>query len=305
MTQTGQKRRTIVGFSSPAATHQPGLYTHMFVEDISAGLMRLRLGPDREGRQIEVQGSDLGKAQSKAILNTLSAYPAHNLAEIIQSAIESIGTHLAWYGKAIYEVGGVGTRASLTSVAPFHLYRIPGGFIQLVSRKERKWLNEKRRYAFLPSSSAWTIQMPRQLGGVRSYQRLLRQLTAVSQVAPKFWIRELKAGKIATEFSVSDYNRSRDAYVARLTRQWGWNRRDSSGIDTTEFYYFFRSLHFRKAQAILRDHIIEEINRFMTRRSIEVRVVLKGYPSPSEIDNLIRDASDGTLNYAVAFQRAG
>jgi hypothetical protein len=296
-----EKRRTVASFHSYAATHEPGMYTHMFVQDIGAGLMGFRHVAEDNGGRVHVEGDEAARAT--AICTSLSEHPRHGVAETVYSAIESIGTRLAWFGKAVYEICGHGGDISVASVIPFHLFRVPGGFVQFVPKEDRRWL-DGQRFGFLPSDDAWTVRIPRRLGGAKAHQHLLDRLTAVSQPAPEFWARELKAGKMATEFSLSDYNRTRDAYIARLTRRWGWNRRDASETRGTEFFYFFRSLRFRKAQAILRDHIVDELNRFLARREIRARVRLEGFRSAVEIDDLTRRALDGSLHYAEALREA-
>jgi hypothetical protein len=299
----GKKRKTISNFSSYAAAQEPGLYTHMFVEDISVGLMGFRHRTEDGRGRVRVEGDDAGKASLNAICTSMSDYSRYDLAETVSSAIESVGTRLAWFGKVVYEVCGSATDIMLASVDPFHLFRVPGGFIQLVPKKDREWL-AGRQYAFLPSTCAWVVRIPRRVTGAKSHQRLLAQLTAVSQPAPEFWTRELKDGKIATEFNVSEYNRRRDAYIARLTRRWGWNRRDSGENHHTEFYYFFRSLRFRRAQAILRDHIVDELNRLLVRQEINARIQLQGFLSAAQIDDLIKRALAGSMHYAEAWREA-
>jgi hypothetical protein len=276
----------------------------MFIQDIHAGLMGFRHVAQDDGRRVEVQGDEAGKAALEAICSSLSDHSRYELGETVQSAIESIALRLAWFGKAVYEICGSGTDVSLESVPPHGLFRIGGGFIQLVPKKDRQWL-DGHRYAFLPASCAWVVRLPRRLGGPRAHRRLLDQLTAVSQPAPEFWTRELEAGKFTTEFLVSDYNRTRGAYIARITRRWGWNRRDSSGTHDTEFFYFFRSLRFRQAQAILRDHIVSELNKFLLVRGVNATVGLEGFPTEAEVAELINRALEGSLHYAEALREAG
>jgi hypothetical protein len=298
-----EQRRTIAAFPSNVTSQTPGLYTHMFVEDISAGLMSFRhISGDEEGR-VDVEGDEGEQAVLMAICNSISDYPRRDAADAVQSAIESIGTRLAWFGNAVYEICGRGTSISLASVAPPSLFRVHGGFIQLVPPNDRQWVHD-RRYAFLPTDHAWIVQVPRRIGGPRAYRNLLNELTAVSQPAPEFWTRELSAGRIAQEFSVSDYNRARDAYIARLTRRWGGNRRDSSLTNTTEFFYFFRSLRFRQALVVLRNHIVYELNQLVVRLGVKARIQLEGFANVVEIEDLIARSSAGSLHYVEAWRKA-
>jgi hypothetical protein len=293
-------RRTVVASAPYAVTREPGLYAHMFIEDINAGFIRLA---DEGGRRVRVEGDEDGRAGVGSICSSLSDYPRPDLPDAVESAIESITRRLAWQGAAIYEICGRGKEVSLVNVVPYRLLRVPGGFVQFVPRADRRWTAGKM-WAFLPASSAWVVRLPSCVGGAGAHRRLLRELTKVSRPAPDFWTRGLETGKIATEFSVSEYNRNRDAYIAWLTRRWGWNRRDTSGNHDTQFFYFFRSLRFRQAQAALRDHIVEEINELLTRLRISARVQLEGFLSPADLEELIRQTLAGSLHYAEALRRA-
>jgi hypothetical protein len=303
MKNCSDKRRTIDAFPSYSAMREPGFYTHMFVQDIEVGLMGFRYSEGEHERQIKVDGDGAGIASLKTICKSISHDSRYEVADSVKSVIESIGARLAWFGEAVYEICGHGPDKTVASVVPFRLFRVPGGFVQIVPKADREWL-EGRRFVFLPSHCAWVVDVPPCAGGPKAHRRLLTHLTAVSRPAPDFWTEELKAGKIVTVFNLSDYNRRRSAYVARQTRRWGWNRRDSSGTYDTEFFYFFRSLRFRKYQAVLRDHIVAELNRFLTREGINVRIRLEGFRSPAEIDDLIGRALDGSLHYAEALKQA-
>jgi len=114
----------------------------------------------------------------------------------------------------------------------------------------------------------------------------------------------MSEGIFTPEFPFGDYNRMRTAYISRLTRSWGWNRRDSSHTYNTEFFFFYRGLQFRRSQARLRNHIVEEINRLLTRLGVKARLQPEGYPSPTQIGELMDRARSGALEYVEAFRRS-
>lgn len=295
-----ERRRTVATSAPYSFMREPGLYTHMFIEDINSGFIRLT---HEDERQVQIEGDKDGRSVVESICSSLSDYPGPDLPDTVESAIGSIARRLAWQGEAIYEICGRGKEVSLASVVPYRLVRVPGGFFQLISKADRQWTAAKM-CAFLPASSAWMVRLPSRLGRPRAHRRLLRELTRVSRPAPEFWTRGLEAKKIATEFMLSEYNRKRDAYIARLTRRWGWNRRDTSGAQDTQFFYFFRSLRFRQAQAAMRNHIVEQMNEFLARLRINARIQLEGFLSPGDIEDLIRQTLAGTLHYAEAVRRA-
>jgi hypothetical protein len=284
----------------------PGFYTHMFIEDIYSGILGYRLSDDEEqGRRIRVDGGEEAVGGVESICASLARGSTYSINRTIESAIESIALHLAWHGKAVYEIcGGEGKERSLMSVPPYRLFRVPRAFVQLIPAADRRW-SQGRTYTYLPTRLAWVVRMPRSLGGATVYRRLLNQLNEFSATGPEFWARDLEAGKLSAEFSFTDYNRAQTASIARITRRWGWNRRDTSSNFDTEFFYFLRSLRFRQAQAVLRDHIVAEINALLSRLEINAHIELDGYPSPSRIGELIEGAMSGALHYGEAFKLSG
>src|SRR5258708_2451663 len=133
-----EKRRTIGMSGTYAGSREPGFYTYMFVEDISTGLMGFRHTEEDEGRRVEVEGDEPGKAALASICTSLSDYSRYDLGETVEAAIESIAARLAWLGQAIYEICDSGEAVLLASVMPYRLFRVPGGFLQFVPKGDRK-----------------------------------------------------------------------------------------------------------------------------------------------------------------------
>jgi hypothetical protein len=83
---------------------------------------------------------------------------------------------------------------------------------------------------------------------------------------------------------VSGYGRLQAAYQASAVRNWGWSGRDSSLEHWTEYYLFDRTLRFQHALALLRQHVVAEINDVMTRRLLlDVHISLEGLPTADEV----------------------
>jgi hypothetical protein len=296
-----KERITFARFPSDAGAGRPALYSQMFIEDIHSGILGYDLREQGEKRRIRVEGDGPAAAAATSLCASLARGYVHG-GNVVESAVEAVALHLAWFGEALYEICNAGNKqASLESLLPFHIFRLPGAFVQWVPAQDRVWA-KGRRYTVLPDRLAWVVQLPKGMGAPRSHKRLLARLTAVSASAPEFWNRDMSEGIFTPEFPFGDYNRMRTAYIARLTRSWGWNRRDSSHTYNTEFFFFYRGLQFRRSQARLRNHIVEEINRLLTRLGVKARLQPEGYPSPTEIGELMDRVRLGELNYVEAFR---
>jgi hypothetical protein len=129
-------------------------------------------------------------------------------------------------------------------------------------------------------------------------------LEAISPTAPEFWSQDLQAGQWNTEVALDQYNHWQHLAVAELTCRWGWDGRGLARDFETEFFHFYRGLRFRRARAVLRQHIVNEINRLFIRLDIRAELSLEGYPTPHDIDRLIALATSGEVSYVEAYRQS-
>jgi len=145
--------------------------------------------------------------------------------------------------------------------------------------------------------------MPKPLGGYRGYRAIVRKLHRFDGYGPRFWRNDLERGIAQTSnFNFQVYRRQIELFEARITKKWGWNRRDFSGQNWTEFMQFYRTLTFRWAQAVLREHIISELNSLLARLNIRARVSVSGMPLPHEVLYLRDDMMVGNISYVRAYE---
>ena len=104
-----------------------------------------------------------------------------------------------------------------------------------------------------------------------------------------------------SHFDLQRYNREAEIFCSRVTKRWGWNRRDFSQRNWTEFMQVNRSLTFKWAQAELREHIIAEFNTLLVRLGIAAQVRVAGLPSAADLLRARHDMSVGTLSFDQAY----
>ena len=68
-------------------------------------------------------------------------------------------------------------------------------------------------------------------------------------------------------------------------------------------FSFYKMITFRWAQAILREHIISEINRLFFRLKIACELQIAGLPTSSEILQVRRELQEGSMTFAKASDR--
>ena len=218
-------------------------------------------------------------------------------------AVDQIAVHLSWEGQDVYEIIKDGDEIYIHGFTPKKLFRIFSWYLQIIPIGERDlW---KRKYTLVKRKKIWDIQIPYSLGGKRGYKKILRKLRGHQDLGPEFYRKDLEHGQTLKNYDFFRYIRNSEIYVNKVTNKWGWNRRDLSQDKCTEFHMFYKQLSFIWAQAILREHIISEINQLLERLSINCKIVVTGLPTAAETLQVRSDMQNGTINFSEALNKVG
>lgn len=131
----------------------------------------------------------------------------------------------------------------------------------------------------------------------------MKRLRKYNHLGPDFYRQDIERGKTDINYDFLKYVRNSEIYLNRATDMWGWNRRDLGQKKCTEFYSFYKILSFRYAQAFLREHIIEEVNRLLDMLSIECKLIVTGLPTANEILQIRTDMQKGDISFAEVFDK--
>ena len=170
-----------------------------------------------------------------------------------------------------------------------------------VPRKDRASIG--RRMNLIPKSRVWELRMPTVLGGVGGHRRLLRALRREQSVAPAFFSSDLEVHRKDPAFDLARYARLTAIHQARVTRRWGWNRRDTTDTHTTEFFQWANRATAAWALAVLREHIVAELNALMRRLGIEARIVITGLVYPQEAIRIREALIRGDMSFEDAHKK--
>ena len=92
--------------------------------------------------------------------------------------------------------------------------------------------------------------------------------------------------------------------VEHVTRRWG-SIPSLQRIDgTTDFYLFAQTLRFRRAQALLREQLVRDINELMRRLGFNASLVVQGLPTSDEISALLARLQAGEIDFAQAMRQS-
>lgn len=278
---------------------------HMFTEDVHLAVMPIGGKTEKHSEfNIKLEGSDKDFERALELCRSLAQYEPYDIVEVICDAVDRVTLHLAWYGYAVHEIirdDEDSSKYHLYSFTSKRLYRVPGYFIQLVPKKDYEYF--KKRYVIIPSKDIWKISMPSTLGGTFGYKRMLAGLKRFQAIGPKFWRNDLENQIQTKGYNFQEYVRNTEIYYTKITKRWGWNRRDYSQRNCTEFFTIYKGITFRWAQAVLREHIIREINKLLSRLQIDVQIIVSGIPSAADILRIQQELLQGEIDFQSAYDR--
>ncbi|MCP9760237.1 hypothetical protein EGI20_13120 [Aquitalea sp. S1-19] len=239
--------------------------------------------PFRYGREnnfsVRLNGTEAEQQKVLKVLDNLSEYAGYSPEEKLSNAVDTIAKRIVWEGRAQFELIPLDDGATFFHKVPTkRLFRLMGFAVQYLSREDRQfWKSAALRWA--PRSTLWHIDVPHELGGRRGYLRLLSSLQKFGDLGPAFMSTDGWFEKRPRNFDIKEYVRLNSIFLYKVAHAWGWNRRDFSTEQTTEFYSLYRSATAEKAKRIFRTHIISQINILLVRLEINCTISVEGLPS--------------------------
>ncbi len=307
-----------------------GIYQRMFSEDIHLAIMPIG-GRSTTNLDFSVSIEPHSNEMEQRIVEALptrNGLSRYSLTETVCSFVDECAMTMGAYGVAYYEkVNGI--RAETVTTPPFQFIRIhnlcihrkfgiiwqfvPSHVWKEQMKKERSMTSKKspRRWAFLSNRDVAIFQMPSLIGGPAGFRRILSDLYYIGGLgASQFIIEDMYAtAKNRSGYDFAVHRLSQDEQLARVTRRWGWMARNMIRERVTAYYQFHRRLVFEKAKAILREHIISELNRHLAdigkRLGFDVRIIVSGLPSISDCEAAIMGLASGKMQFknVVEFMR--
>ena len=288
-------------FPSLRESIDPKVHTSMFIQDVALPVVPTRVFVGDKECEIEMTGAEENVAKAINLLSEFSSESNGGVQSVVAGAINDIASNLAWSGEIFYELVDRGDGGIVPNqFTSQRLFRSPWFVFQAIPKADRDLWGKK--YGFLWSNQVWSVAIPDALGGHSEYARVLRRLARYDSMGPDFFRAEIEKGEIDKEFNFDEYSANVDIYVNLATKKWGWNRRDSSQRRTTEYYYVYRTAQFHRAKAVLREHILGELNKLLKKLKIDCKVSIKGVVSSEEIAANIEALEAGEIGFEEVAQ---
>ena len=128
-----------------------------------------------------------------------------------------------------------------------------------------------------------------------------RRLDKYSSIMPAWASRSMATEHERVRFDVAAYARLRHAYVERSSGPFSWAGRETPLDHQTEFFWFYRTVTFYHALALLRQHIVASLNRLFARQlGLNARIVLTGFRQPADIIDIRGRMERGEISFGEA-----
>ena len=282
---------------SKRGKHYRNTNVHIFTEEIHLVIMpiggRSRSCPDFS---INITGDENNKEQAHKLLNSLASHNRLSVNELVCDAIDNIVKSMLHKGFAYFEITqDTSDYYQLGNFTSDRLANFLGLHFQFVPIADRNMWNKK--VVVKASNSIWKIKIPKVLGGDSGYRELLRSLANNTDMYPKcFDIESITTNP--AQFDFKEYVNQTKIYQYRLLEPWGGTLRHSSSEYANEYYLIYRKVRFNRAQAILREHVVKELNTLLVRLKIKSKIEVFGLPTVEFIDNQLKKLETGEIELA-------
>ncbi|WP_428529182.1 hypothetical protein [Roseibium sp.] len=249
---------------------QPGFYRRMFDEDFSQ-LFNLRQSSNN--KCFEVKSND--SALTERLLNSTSdRHTAHKLDDKIRDLVETVARTLIRFGTSYCFVqdDGEGSPIRLVFFPSTGMITAFGALLQWVPKDIENPSNPNgatgsREIRIIDQSRVMRFVLPKPIERMLSAQnRILAALDKhdLSTATLQSQVSSAHADG-AMLFDMSVWEQQREKALFRATRDTGWNGRDRGSPERSDFFDCHRLIRFRRNQLILRDDILDQAGRELTR----------------------------------------
>jgi len=290
------------------------LYGFMFIQDIHLNVMPI--GGRSENVNFAVSIDPPSKEVEGLIRLGLCTHHGEswNLTKVVCKFIDEAIHTLACYGKTYYEIIYFYTDESKNKLKNFMIERILnnniidtfGFYWQYIPKNILEPEEEVlKKFIWLPKKDLLVLSIPKEIGGVKKYKRLLTELQWLSKCTiPEFVTEGMSFQQEIKGYDFSIYRENQEIFLAKITKHLGWTARDTFSKRSFEFYQIYRYLKFERTKAILREYVLGSLNESLkiigNKMGFKARIKIEGILSHEDYDNYIKQLLDGSLQFSEA-----
>ncbi len=162
-----------------------------------------------------------------------------------------------------------------------------------------------KRFIRLSKKYILVLSIPKAIGGAKKYKKLLTELQWLSKCTiPKFVTEDMFVQQEIKGYDFSTYRENQEIFLAKITKHLGWTARGTFSERSFEFYQIYRYLIFGRTKAILREYVLNNLNKSLkiigNKMEFKARIKLEGIPSHEDYDSYIKQLLNGSLQFSEA-----
>jgi len=283
--------------------------SHMFIEDMYVGIMPFMIYKgESEKYPIYIEPKDTTK--ERIIARGISGNRGF-LGDALCDFVRSTTQTLFQKGEILYELiykkneQGEIEEFGLRYLSSCCLFKIFGNYYQIVPWWIASKSNVKVGIYKIPCSKVLKIDFPKELGGKRKIKKIIKRLWYLGKnIFPEFYMESMKNNE-NTSFNLNDYTNSKYIEIARLTKKFGWNQRKLSDGYITEYYSMVRQLRNKKAEIIIRDKIINDLNKYLNGEilNFNIKIIYENFHTIQNIKEQEERLKKGNVEFMDIFNK--
>jgi hypothetical protein len=295
--------KTIRFFQGESEYKIPPYFTSMFTADIYNGIMPYRFCSDESELKINITGTKKDIELAYKLCESLcdNVYRG-SIEDLISKAIENIVRQIVWEDKAYYEIiiGDDITCPYLHSFTSKRLFKFLNYYIQLVPKKDIQL--HSKRFVAIKAKYVWSITFPKSLGRSKAFKKIVKKLLKINSNSPNFAKNNIVETFEMPGYNFKAYHRLTNVIVNKIVKKWGWNRRDSSNEYSTDIYRVYKYISFKYTQALIREHIVYELNKLLKKLVINSSITITGIKTSQDIIDIRRKVFSKEISLNDVFE---
>jgi hypothetical protein len=290
--------------SSPSGVDVMTGHSFLFIRDLPLGIMPMGHGIDKKSWSVSLEPTgapDL--TEWIATLLDVGRYGRPGLPSALSAFIQEITRELAYNGETYYEIvtegSGIPTPAHLLSLPFGRVRKRRDVFLQRVPDADRD--PGEPSEIEIPAANILRLTLPAELGTPDEHRALLKELVKLSTSMPKFALESPELGK-DSGYDFAAHHHAQEVAIERAMAKWGTVPSVRRLKGTTEYFFVVRTLQFARSQALIREHLVGELNLLLGRLGVERTVVVSGLPTADAIGVAMDALERGEMDFKAAME---
>ena len=126
-------------------------------------------------------------------------------------------------------------------------------------------------------------------------------LRILGLTSPDFFMKELATGFRKTPYDVAKHYHLRNVALAKITKDFGWDARNSFEKEALEYYLLYRYLKFEKFEIELRDTILNTLNAGLEligkQLGFDTKILVNGLPTLDTVQTSYSHLQRGDVTF--------